>query len=1163
MSNVHHLPAAQDQKRAEASDAPAPAYAELAVTTNFSFLRGASHPHELVKRAKILGLNGIGIADRNSVAGVVRVHVVAKDLNETIRALNKEHGTNISELKIAVGARLVFDDGATPDILAYPQDRVAWGRLTRLLSVGKLRGNKGECLLGLPDLLDFIAGLNLIVMPPPRIDASKMRILLARLKNAASENSVWLAASMLYRGDDTRRIKRLMDISNAAFIPLIAVNDVLYHAARRRALQDIVTCIREHATMSKAGRLLEANAERHLKPPKEMTRLFRNVPEAIKQTTKFIDQCSFSLEELKKTEYHDETRQGFATPQDALIAFAQAGAHERFPEGIPSKIQKGLGEELKLIGEKNYAPFFLTVHSIVRHARSLSPKILCQGRGSAANSTVCYCLGITEVDPNENELLFTRFISNARDEPPDIDVDFEHERREEVIQHIYNTYGREQAGLAATVICYRGRSAIREVGKVFELSEDTIALLASSLWGWSMEGVTGQHARRGGLDPSDRRLKMARSFARLLMGFPRHLSQHVGGFVITRNRLDEVVPIENAAMEKRTVIEWDKDDLDALALLKVDVLGLGMLSCLRRAFDLMNKHYKLNYGIPMLPKEEEAVYDMISRADTIGVFQVESRAQMSMLPRLKPRKFYDLVIEVAIVRPGPIQGNMVHPYLKRRLGLEQVDYQSKDLEDVLKRTLGVPLFQEQAIRIATVAAGFSPAEADELRRSMASFRRTGKIEYFKAKFINGMMERKYPREFANRCFSQIEGFAEYGFPESHAASFAILVYASAWLKCRYPDVFAAALLNSQPMGFYASAQLVRDAQEHGVEVRPVDVNLSDWDCSLEPLDVFSADSDGSQTYTQPQLHPRHAEMKDDIRTTHALRLGLRQISGFSEADGKTIESVRGKGFDSIRDLWLRTRLKPSALERLAEADAFRSLGLDRRDALWAVRALQRSGDKDDLPLFARVTMSEIEPDVPLPPMRLGEHVVEDYRHLHLSLKAHPVSFLRSALDARGIVRHEQLAAMASGRRVTVAGLVLVRQRPGTAKGVIFMTLEDETAIANTIVWQRVFETYRPVVLGARLISVTGKLQNASGVIHVVAEHMEDLSPLLRRLSEDTALVETTARADAVKRPVLERHRHPRAGDALVLSLKDKPALPDTFGHADHPAAVMPKGRNFH
>jgi DNA polymerase III alpha subunit len=1182
------------------------AYAELAVTTNFSFLRGGSRPEELVEHAKELGLAGLGIADRNSVAGVVRAHTAA----------NKEDDDNEDEkdIKIAVGVRLVFADG-TPDILAYPQNRSAWGRLTRLLTVGKSRADKGECTLFIDDLLEHIAGLSLIVMPPRRIHADTIDALLTQLKTAASRRSVWLAASMLYCGDDARRLARLAAIARTSFIQLIAVNDVLYHAPERRALQDVVTCIREHVTIDKAGRHLEANADRHLKTPQEMTRLFRGFPKAIAQTLVFLKRCSFSLDELRKTEYPDEDRQGFATPQDALVALVEEGAKRRYPERMDPKVRHALDKEIAVTAELNYAPYFLTVHDIVQFSRSKG--ILCQGRGSAANSVICYCLGITEVDPEKVDLLFERFVSAERREPPDIDVDFEHERREEVIQYIYRKYGREHAGLAATVICYRGRSAIREVGKVFGLSDDTIGALARTLWGWSMDGVTEKEARRAGLDPSDRKLEQVMALAQELIGFPRHLSQHVGGFAITRSRLDEVVPVENAAMDARTVIEWDKEDLNSLGILKVDVLGLGMLSCLRRAFDLLRSEYGFQYDLSSFKKPDTSVYKMISRADTIGVFQVESRAQMSMLPRLRPTEFYDLVIEVAIVRPGPIQGKMVHPYLRQREKLRdegiEPDYPSPspkhgekdELKDVLKKTLGIPLFQEQAMRLAIVAAKFRPEEADRLRRAMATFKRVGTIKHFEKKFVDGMSNRGYDRAFAVRCFDQIKGFGEYGFPESHAASFAILVYVSAWLKCRYPDVFAAALLNSQPMGFYAPAQIVRDAQEHGVEVRPIDVNLSDWDCNLEPLEMSSAShvssprrrgpilrdqamgqcmsksqisvvmgprlrgdddreiGDYASFSARPQLHPRHAEMKGDIRSTHALRLGLRQISGFSEADGKTIESVRGTGFDSIRDLWLRTRLKPSALERLAEADAFRSLGLDRRDALWAVRALQRSGDKDDLPLFARVSMPALEPEVALPPMRLGEHVVEDYRHLHLSLKAHPVSFLRGALDARGIVRHEQLAAMTSGRLVTVAGLVLVRQRPGTAKGVIFMTLEDETAIANTIVWQRVFETYRPVVLGARLISVTGKLQNASGVIHVVAEHMEDLSALLRRLSEDTALVETTARADAVKRPTLERHRHPRAGDALVLSLKDKPPLPDTFGHADHPAAVMPKGRNFH
>jgi error-prone DNA polymerase len=1099
-----------------------PGYAELAVISNFSFLRGASHPEELVKAARLLRLRGLGVADRNSVAGVVRAHVKAKEDNIRIKAINKILGTNAPLLKVAVGARLVFDDGATPDILAYPRDRAAWGRLTRLLSLGKRRAEKGDCLLGLPDLLEFVEGLNLIVMPPARIHADKLHALLLRLRQAASKNALWLAGSMLYRGDDARRLKRLAGIGQQAFVPLIAVNDVLYHEPGRRALQDVVTCIREHLTLQAAGRVLEANAERHLKPPQEMARLFRLYPDAVAETMRFLESCTFSLEELCGTEYADETRQGYATPQEALVAFAEAGFKKRFPNGVSQKIRNALDEELRLIGKLDYAPFFLTVDEIVKFARGLDKPILCQGRGSAANSIICYCLGITDVSPLAVDLLFERFVSEERNEPPDIDVDFEHERREEVIQHIYEKYGRERAGLAATVICYRGRSAIREVGKVFGLSEDTISALAGTLWGWSGSGVSEKEARRVGLDPSDPRLQQAMQLAEELIDTPRHLSQHVGGFVITRSRLDEVVPVENAAMENRTVIEWEKNDLEAMGLLKVDVLALGMLTCLRRGFDFL----KAQYGVPRnlaMQDEDEATYNMIKRADTIGVFQIESRAQMSMLPRLRPEKFYDLVIEVAIVRPGPIQGNMVHPYLRRRELLREKgilpDYpgpspqhgDKDELRGVLEKTLGVPLFQEHAMRIAIVAAGFKPGEADRLRRAMATFKRIGTIGKFRAKFINGMSARGYDSSFATSCWNQIEGFGSYGFPESHAASFANLVYASAWMKCHYPDVFAAALLNSQPMGFYAAAQLVRDAQEHGVEVRTVDVNLSDWDCTLEKGPVAHISS-------------RHESMRGDIWTKRALRLGFRQISGFSEDWGRKIEEVRGAGFDSVRDLWLRTRLPPKALETLAHADAFNSLGLNRRDALWAIKALRRAGDKDDLPLFARAAMPELEPDAHLPPMPPGQQVVEDYRHLSLSLKAHPVSFLRGDLNARGILRHELLPAMPSGRRVTVAGLVLVRQRPGTGNA-IFMTLEDETAVANAILWPRTFEEYRPVIMGARLISVTGMLQNEKGVIHIVAEHFEDLSPLLRRLSED------------------------------------QPKLPKII--PDIVEQVMPKGRNFH
>ncbi|MET0868146.1 MAG: error-prone DNA polymerase [Pseudorhodoplanes sp.] len=1176
MSDIIDYPAARE--RPTPALLSPPPYAEFAVTTNFSFLRGASHPEELVDQAQHLGLTGIGIADRNSVAGVVRAHVVAK-----------ERG-----LRLAVGARLVFADG-TPDILAYPSDRAAWGRLTQLLSRGKLKAEKGDCILNLPDLIERIEGLNLIVVPPTRIDTARLSKLLTQLKQHASKRSLWLATNFLYHGDDRRRIAKLARIATGNFVPLIVTNDVLYHHPWRRMLQDVLTCIREHKTLDEAGRLLSVNAERHLKSPQEMARLFADYPEALGQTQRLLERCLFSLDEMQH-DYPYETRGDYETPQDRLLALVATGVKRRFPGGIKKEVREILDHELKVIGDLGYAPFFLTVHDIVAHARGLTPPILCQGRGSAANSMICYCLGITEVSPDTVTPLFERFISRDRGEPPDIDVDFEHERREEVIQHIYRKYGRDHAGMTATVICYRGRSAVREVGKAFGLSEDIVAALASTLWGWSMDGVSDKEARRVGLDPSDWRLRLTISLTEELQGFPRHLSQHVGGFVITRTRLDKVVPIENASMEDRTVIEWDKDDLEALGLLKVDVLGLGMLSCLRRAFDLLRVHYGEARDLS-IQDEDEATYRMIRRADTIGVFQIESRAQMSMLPRLKPEKFYDLVIEVAIVRPGPIQGKMVHPYLQRRENPELVVYPSPnppwpadELKKVLHRTLGVPLFQEQAMRIAIDAAGFEPSEADKLRRAMATFKRVGTIGNFQHKMIEGMTAKGYDREFAERCFEQIKGFGEYGFPYSHAASFANLVYASCWLKCHYPDVFATALLNSQPMGFYAPAQIVRDAQEHGVEARDVDLNASHWDCTLETLEAsahsrasgnpacltlgprFRGDERAKEA--KDNLHPRHASMQGDIKTNRAMRLGFRQVSGLSEEDGRKIEDRRGNGYDSIRDLWLRTGLHPATLEKLARADAFRSLGLERRDALWAIRALQRSGDKDDLPLFARVAMSEIEPDVALPPMLPGEQVVEDYRHLKLSLRAHPVSFLRADLDAQRILRNDDLMRTPTGRRVTVAGVVLIRQRPGTAKGVIFMTLEDETGIANTIVWPKVYETFRPVVLGARLVSVTGKLQNEKGVIHVVADHIDDLTPLLGRLSEHGASIESLARCDEVKHPdpgsrspkrrqEVDRKNlrmHPRRGDALVRLLRDEPDLAADLMSTHQ---VMPKGRNFH
>ncbi|HKH80049.1 MAG TPA: error-prone DNA polymerase [Methylovirgula sp.] len=1235
-------------------------FAECAVTTNFSFLRGASHPEEYVARTAELGLAGIGIADRNSLAGVVRAHLFARE-NE------------ITDLRIAIGARLVFCDG-TPDILAYPQDRAAYARLTRLLTRGNLKAQKGFCRLERDDLLSVTEGMQLAVMPastwemedsakklgkvyddfadaesgdtqilplsgeggseaqlrcrigtdacptrPPKPYAKRRASIektgarsapyghpphpgegsfqdetafLHQLAEAA-RGRVWLAAAMTYGSRMRQDLAERVDLARRAKLPLLATNDALMHLAARRPLQDVLTAIRAGMMLDALGRRLQANAERHLKSGAEMARLFAEAPEAIAETLRFLQGLAFSLDELAY-EYPEELREGYASPQEALEAFAREGAARRYPGGVPERVTNAIAHELKLVAALNYAPYFLTVHDIVRFARS--QKILCQGRGSAANSALCFCLGITEVDPARHELLFERFISAERKEPPDIDVDFEHERREEVMQYIYARYGRARAGLAASVVTYRSRSAIRDVGKAFGLSEDIVAALSSTLWGGTSERIADNEIRRLGLDPKEKRLEKTLALADELKGFPRHLSQHTGGFVITRARLDETVPIAHAAMDERTIVEWDKDDLDALGILKIDILALGMLTCLRKSLDLLQKHYGLAYSLASLPAEEPAVYAMISRADTIGVFQIESRAQMSMLPRLRPSTFYDLVIEVAIVRPGPIQGDMVHPYLRRRQGLEPVEYPSKELEAVLGKTLGVPLFQEQAMKIAIVGAGFTPAEADKLRRAMATFKRAGTITKFRDKMIEGMAARGYGRDFAERCFKQIEGFGTYGFPESHAASFALLVYASAWVKCRYPDVFACALLNAQPMGFYAPAQIVRDAREHGIAVEEVDVNFSEWDAILEeetpiPNSVMAglvpaihADplpppfEDGQQRHrmdgrdkpghdgeeTGPasgiasRLHPRHASMQGEILSTHKVRLGFRQIQGVAEKDMAELVAKRGKGYDSVRDLWLRTGLSPSVLAALAEADAFRSLGLERRDALWAVRGLNRAGDKDDLPLLRGLSFRALEPEAHLPPMSLGEHVVEDYRHLSLSLKAHPVALLRHRLSEQSILRTEELAKIASGRRVSTAGLVLVRQRPGSASGVIFLTLEDETGVANAIVWPKIFETLRPIVIAARFIAISGRLQSESGVIHVVVERAEDLTPLLGLLSRQE--ISGLAHADAVKRP----HQGSRqAMHEKEPDLFDVKTARTTTDPRDDIRQVLPKGRNFH
>ncbi|WP_181701604.1 error-prone DNA polymerase [Chthonobacter albigriseus] len=1111
------------------------AYAELIALSNFTFLAGASHPEELAEAAAGLGLAAFAITDRNSFAGIVRGHQAGKD-----------HG-----VRFVPGVRLAFADG-TPDVAAWPKTRAAYGRLCRLLTLGKRRSEKAECRLELGDLLAHGEGSHLAVIPPTRLDGAALTGVtdtLAALAGAFAGH-VRLAASFRHDGGDRRRILRLARLARAARVPLMAAGDVLYHAPERRALADVVTCIREHTTLAEAGRRLALNAERHLKGEAEMRRLFRDVPEAVDESGKVLAELSFSLDELRY-EYPDEPTEGHPSAQAALVALTFEGAARRYPAGIPERVKKAVEHEFAIIAELQYAPYFLTVHDIVRFARGKG--ILCQGRGSAANSAVCFCLGITEVDPERGDLLFERFISPERKEPPDIDVDFEHERREEVIQYIYAKYGRERAGLAATVITYRARSAVREVGKAFGLSDDAVGALAGQIWGWSSASIRPEDARRAGVDPDDPVVAQVGRLTKELIGFPRHLSQHVGGFVITRGRLDEVVPIENAAMEDRTVIEWDKDDLDLLGILKIDILALGMLSCIRRAFDFLSVHYGRPLGLASIPAEDPAVYDMLCRADSIGVFQVESRAQMTMLPRLKPRKFYDLVIEVAIVRPGPIQGDMVHPYLRRRQGLEPVTFPKPELEAVLGKTMGVPLFQEQAMRIAIVAAGFTPSEADKLRRAMATFRKVGTIGSFQQKMIEGMAARGYDRDFAERCFRQIEGFGEYGFPESHAASFALLVYASSWLKCHYPDVFCAALLNAQPMGFYAPAQIVRDAQDHGVEIRPVDVNCSDWDNALE-RDGHAAD----------RVHARHRAMKGAIWSSHAVRLGFRQIKGVREADMHLVVERRGAGYDSLRDVWLRTGLPKAVLERLADADCFRSIGLDRRTALWAARGLGRTGDEETLPLFAVAAPAgpKREPDVHLPPMPLGEHVVNDYRFLSLSLKGHPVSFVRPLLDAKRVAPNERLAVLAAGRTVDVAGLVLVRQRPGSAKGVIFMTIEDETGVANLIVWPKVFERLRGTVIGARFVRARGRLQREAGVIHVVVEEMADETAMLSRLSADFGGFDALARADEVKRPIQES-RDDKVRPRMVHLLKEIPEITDDLQKvATSTARVMPKGRNF-
>ncbi|HUF86607.1 MAG TPA: error-prone DNA polymerase [Thermohalobaculum sp.] len=1079
--------------------------AELTTTTCFTFLTGASHPEEMVERAAELGLAALAITDRNTLAGVVRAHlrlrelkrgatrvkprnVTGEDVRQRARIRSEaraDPSARIAEAppeprpepptrplpKLLIGARLAFTDTAL-EVIALAPDRAAYARLSRLLTLGKRRAGKGACHLALDDLLVLDPGLVLLACPPDPLavpqetpapcGAGPALPPLRRLTRRFG-GDVFLALAPRYDGRDAHRFAALAHLGEAARAPLVATGDALMHRARRRRLADVLTCIRTRRTIDTLGRLALPNAERRLRAPAEMARIFRAWPDALARTLEIANRCTFSLDELAY-EYPDEG--GGEAPQARLARLARAGLDWRYPQGPPAKARELVARELALIGKLDYAPYFLTVHDIVAFARARG--ILAQGRGSAANSAVCYALGITEIAPETISMVFERFVSEARDEPPDIDVDFEHERREEVIQHIYARYGRHRAGLTATVIHFRARAAVREVGRAMGLSDDITAALAGQVWGRSGEPFPADRLRQIGLDPADRRLAQTMALIEEITGFPRHLSQHVGGFVITAGRLDELVPIENAAMEDRTVIEWDKDDIDALGILKVDVLGLGMLTCVRKAFDLIAAHHGTRYTLATLPKEDAATYDMLCRADSLGVFQVESRAQMNFLPRMQPRNFYDLVIQVAIIRPGPIQGDMVHPYIRRRQGLEPVEFPSDELREVLGRTLGVPLFQEQAMRIAIIAAGFTAEEADRLRRSLATFRRTGTVSDFRERFVGGMVAKGYEPGFAERCFGQIEGFGEYGFPESHAASFALLVYASAWLKRHFPAAFACALLNSQPMGFYAPAQIVRDAQEHGVEVRPVSVNHSFWDCTLEP--------------------GAHGP---------ALRLGFRLVKGLREEDGQWLAAARGNGYADVEALHRRAGLARAAIEKLARADAFAPAGLARREALWEARAL--SGGSP-LPLFAEGE-GLAEPPAPLPEPTPGEALVEDYRSLRLSLRDHPLALLRADLSTarpRSLTA-AQVADTPDGARIAASGLVITRQRPGTASGVIFMTLEDETGVINAIVWPKTYERFRRAVIAGRLLRVTGKLQREGAVAHLIAWRIEDLSALLDRL----------------------------------------------------------------
>jgi error-prone DNA polymerase len=1131
-----------------------PYFAELDCRTHYSFLEGASRPAELVMQAKVLGLQAIGVADRNSLAGIVRAWEEGK----------------AQRLEVLTGARLQFTDGS--ELIVYPRDRAAYGRLCRLLSIGKAeidkdtavirkageRGfkpiGKGECRLDFDQAAALGEGLIALVPAPAEPDAAFE----ARLQawREAWPDRLYLLVAPLYRGDDRARFNALDELGRRTGAPMVASNGALYHHFERRRLQDVLTCVRHGTTIDEAGHRLQANAERHLKDAAEMARLFQGHEEALERTREIALASAFRLDALRY-QYPDEPIPPGKTATEHLRDLTVAGARRVWGRQVPTKVVQTLRKELRLIRKVKYEHYFLTVHDIVAWARSQG--ILCQGRGSAANSVVCFCLGVTSVDPTQQDVLFERFISEERSEPPDIDVDFEHERREEVIQYVYDRYGRHRAAICATQICYRPRSAIRDVGKALGLTEDVTAALAGTVWGSWGEGLAEDHVKRTGLDGDSPRLRLALELTQELIGFPRHLSQHVGGFVLTQAPLVETVPVGNAAMPDRTFIEWDKDDIDALGIMKVDVLALGMLTAISKSFALIHRHYGEDWdGEPLtlasLPKEDPRVYDMLCLADSVGTFQVESRAQMAMLPRLQPREFYDLVVEVAIVRPGPIQGGMVHPYLKARKDQREarargedyvIDfpkpdprYDQQELAKVLGKTLGVPLFQEHAMKIAMVAAEFTGDQANGLRRAMATFRHMGTIHQYEEMMVGGMIRRGYDPDFARRCFDQIKGFGEYGFPESHAAAFAQLVYVSAWIKCFYPEVFCAALLNSQPMGFYAPAQLVRDAREHDVVVLPPDVGSSDWDCTLEAAPVSSGDGLHPLPTAPFRTPPSPAPSAFPGDRRRAVRLGLRRIDGFREAWAEQIMRARAeRPFASIDDLRTRAGLPAAALDALAAADALGALKLTRREGLWAAKGLPRA---EPAPLFAAAGIDEADGAAPeaLPRPDASQEVVSDYETLRLSLKGHPVGFLRERLKARGAVTARAYGAMKDGRRVAVAGVVLVRQRPGKGN-VCFITLEDETGIVNVVLWQDRFDRFRPVVMGARMMLVKGVVQQAEGVVHLIGEHLEDLSSELALLSDaslgknrfllpaDAAKSSPDPREKPQERPKAVRWRHPR------------------------------------